>query len=65
VPTLADLMAADVFELSGWEEDEETDETPAEETDSKVSKACSPILSDSLLHLAVHLVSNSMVVLFK
>ena len=56
VPTLADLMAADVFELSGWEEDEETDETAAEETGSKVSKVCSPILSDSLLHLAVHLV---------
>ena len=38
VATLADLMAADVFELSGWEdEDEEGDGTAPEETDSKVS----------------------------
>ena len=38
VATLADLMAADVFELSGWEDgDEEGDETATEETDSKVS----------------------------
>jgi len=47
VPTLADLMAADVFELSGWEEEDEVeDKTAAEETDFKVR----------LLHKAVHFV---------
>ena len=37
VPTLADLMAADVFELSGWDEEDEEDIATTTETDSNVS----------------------------